>query len=77
LQKGGPLHAWCRAGRQGGAVYAALPDRYIVILHDDVAEVAAIASEHARRYGETVGHLYRHALMTAGPGPAGIRSSDG
>jgi subtilisin len=50
------------ASRQGGVVYAALPDRYLVVLRDDVAEVPAIANEHARRYGGTVGHLYRHAL---------------
>lgn len=36
--------------------------QYIVVLHDG-APAAAVAGEHARRYGASVGHVYSHALQ--------------
>jgi subtilisin len=35
---------------------------YIVVLHADVARPAAVAADHARRYGAEVSHVYRSAL---------------
>ena len=37
-------------------------ERYIVVLDDSVADPAAVAAEHARRYGAEVIHIYNHAL---------------
>ena len=37
-------------------------ERYIVVLDDSVADPAAVAAEHARRYGAEVIHVYNHAL---------------
>ena len=39
-----------------------IPGQYIVVLRDDVADVPAVADEHARRHGTGVQHLYEHAL---------------
>lgn len=36
--------------------------RYIVVLDDSVTDPAAVAAEHARRYGAEVTHIYTHAL---------------
>jgi subtilisin family serine protease len=38
-----------------------LAARLVVVLHDGAAAVA-VAGEHARRYGASVGHVYSHAL---------------
>ncbi len=40
----------------------AIPDSYIVVLKDDVAAPAAVASEMARRHGLALAHIYSHAL---------------
>ncbi|MGH9002726.1 MAG: S8 family peptidase [Acidimicrobiia bacterium] len=37
-------------------------ERYIVVLDDSVTDPAAVAAEHARRYGAVVTHVYTHAL---------------
>jgi subtilisin len=48
---------------RGGNLYAApLDNSYIVVLHDDVLDVSAVAQEHALSYGASVQHVYRHAL---------------
>jgi subtilisin family serine protease len=36
--------------------------RYIVVLDDSVEDPAAVAADHARRYGAEVTHVYTHAL---------------
>ena len=39
------------------------PDRYIVVLEDNVADPAAVANEHAQRHGlPEVSHVYRSAI---------------
>jgi len=47
-----------------GGVSAQAPPAaaYIVVLQDDTPNVPAVASEHARAYGLTVGHTYQSAL---------------
>ena len=35
---------------------------YIVVFHDDEADVDGLASEHGRAYGATISHRYRRAL---------------
>jgi hypothetical protein len=47
-----------------GGVSAQAPPAaaYIVVLQDDTPNVPAVASEHARAYGLTVGHMYQSAL---------------
>lgn len=48
---------------RGGNVYAApLDNSYIIVLHDDVLDVSAVAQEQALSYGASVQHVYRHAL---------------
>jgi subtilisin family serine protease len=37
-------------------------ERYIVVLDDAVTDPAAVAADHARRYGAEVTHIYTHAL---------------
>jgi subtilisin family serine protease len=46
----------------GGSIPVALPDRYIVVLHDHVLDAPAIAAEHAQRFGLGIQHVYEHAL---------------
>jgi subtilisin len=46
----------------GTAASAASAGRYIVVLKDAVADPAAVAAEHTRRYGADVSHVYRYAL---------------
>lgn len=41
---------------------SALPDRYIVVLDDDVRRPGDIAAEHRRRHGVEPTHVYGHAL---------------
>lgn len=38
------------------------PGRYIVVLNSSVSDPAAVAQEHARSYGASVGSVYRYAL---------------
>ncbi len=38
------------------------PGHYIVVLKDSVADPGAVAREHSRSYGATVGFVYRHVL---------------
>ncbi|HEX2064451.1 MAG TPA: protease inhibitor I9 family protein, partial [Acidimicrobiales bacterium] len=38
------------------------PKRFIVHLEDSVADPAAVAQEHSRRFGAGVDFVYRHAL---------------
>jgi len=47
-----------------GATSTAASDRasYIVVLRDSVANPAAVAEQHAARFGGTVSHVYSHAL---------------
>jgi subtilisin family serine protease len=47
-----------------GGVSAQAPPAaaYIVVLQDDTPNVPAVASDHARAYGLTVGHTYQSAL---------------
>jgi subtilisin family serine protease len=47
-----------------GATSIAASDRasYIVVLRDSVANPAAVAQQHAARFGGTVTHVYSHAL---------------
>jgi subtilisin family serine protease len=47
-----------------GATSIAASDRasYIVVLRDSVANPAAVAQQHAARFGGTVSHVYSHAL---------------
>jgi subtilisin len=48
---------------RGGNLYAApLDNSYIIVLHDDILDVSAVAQEHAQSYGASVQHIYRHAL---------------
>jgi subtilisin len=52
-------------GEWSGGVSAQAPPAaaaYIVVLQDDTPNVPAVASEHARAYGLTVGHMYQSAL---------------
>lgn len=35
---------------------------FIIVLHDDVSDPGAVASEHARRHGAQVSFVYRHAF---------------
>ncbi len=37
-------------------------ERYIVVLDDSVADPAAVAADHSRRYGAEIIHVYTHAL---------------
>jgi subtilisin family serine protease len=37
-------------------------NHYIVVLDDSVADPAAVAADHSRRYGAEVTHIYTHAL---------------
>ncbi len=39
-----------------------IPDRYIVVLEDDVGDPGAAAREHAQRHGAEVSHVYRYAI---------------
>ena len=39
-----------------------IPDRYIVVLQDDVANPPQVANEMAQLYGLSVSHVYEHAL---------------
>lgn len=41
---------------------SAAPERYIVVLKDGVSNSAAVAGEHSRRHGASVGFVYGHAL---------------
>jgi subtilisin family serine protease len=50
------------APERGGNPYAGLLDSYIIVLHDDILDVPAVAQEHAQSYGAGVQHVYRHAL---------------
>jgi subtilisin family serine protease len=47
-----------------GAASPAASDRasYIVVLRDSVANPAAVAEQHAARFGGTISHVYSHAL---------------
>src|SRR5918912_1470590 len=47
-----------------GAASPSASDRasYIVVLKSSVANPAAVAQEHAARFGGTVSHVYSHAL---------------
>ena len=38
------------------------PERYIVVLKSDVADPAAVANNHAQRYGLVIGFVYQNAL---------------
>src|ERR1044071_7851753 len=40
----------------------AIPNQYIVVLDDEVAEVASASQSLASTYGGTVGYVYEHAL---------------
>ena len=44
------------------AVASAAPERYIVVLKDDVSNPAAVAGDQSRRNGADVGFVYGHAL---------------
>src|SRR6266545_6144928 len=44
------------------AAPADAPQRYIVVLRENVSDPGAIAREHAQRYGAPVGFVYTHAL---------------
>ncbi len=44
------------------AAPADAPQRYIVVLRENVSDPGAIAREHAQRYGAQVGFVYTHAL---------------
>lgn len=39
-----------------------LSGRYIVVLNGSVDHPGMVATEHARRYGLDLGHVFRHAL---------------
>ena len=39
-----------------------IPGQYIVVMHDDVANPAAVANEMALAHGLGLGHVYGHAL---------------
>jgi aqualysin 1 len=39
-----------------------IPDHYIVVLRDDVADPRAVAAQLGRQVGAQVGHVYTHAL---------------
>lgn len=39
-----------------------MPDRYIVVLRDGVADPGAVAAEHRDRYGANVAFVYRSAM---------------
>jgi len=41
---------------------AVIPGQYIIVLHDTVADPAAVADELARTHGLGLGHVYSHAL---------------
>jgi subtilisin len=41
---------------------APIAGQYIVVLKESVANPAAVANEHARKYGVEPSHVYRHAL---------------
>ena len=41
---------------------AEIPDHYIVVLHPDVNDTAAIVSDMAQRHGLAMGHIYKYAL---------------
>ncbi len=61
-----PLLALATATATAGPVVAAPADaaaeRYVVVLHDGVTDVAGTAADHGRRYGAAVGHRYTAAL---------------
>jgi subtilisin family serine protease len=53
--------------------------RYIVVLDDSVEDPAAVAADHARRYGAEVTHVYTHALkgyaaLFSGAGATAVES---
>jgi subtilisin len=39
-----------------------VPDHYIVVLRDDVANPQQVANEHAQQHAASVSHIYQHAL---------------
>jgi hypothetical protein len=39
-----------------------VPDRYVVVLRDDVLDPRRVASAMAQQYGLAVSHVYEHAL---------------
>jgi hypothetical protein len=41
---------------------SAIPDKYLVVLNEEVRDPTAVAREHAQRYGAQVLHTYQHAL---------------
>ena len=43
-------------------VESVIPDRYIVVLEEEVRDPTRVAREHAQRYGAQVFHTYQHAL---------------
>lgn len=47
---------------RGGNPYAGILDSYIIVLHDDILDVPAVAQEHAQSYGISVQHVYHYAL---------------
>ncbi len=50
------------AGPSSARAGDVVPDRYVVVLEDDVRDVRGVAAAHAARYGAAVSHTYTSAL---------------